>query len=77
MLNLLVSAALELPHTGGDGPLLVTVIGISLAVVSLIILFVRMRSGQKEKDKAKNQQQNGVRHTPPPGGPTGGGPIRR
>ena len=44
-----------LPMTGGDGPILVTIIGISLAGLSLIMLFLRMRSGRKNKNKVKNQ----------------------
>ena len=45
----------ELPMTGGEGAIIVTAIGISLAAISLLLLFVRARSGKKPKDKTKNQ----------------------
>jgi len=44
-----------LPLTGGAGPMLVTVIGISLAVLSLLLFFILGRSNSKHKNKPKNK----------------------
>ena len=66
----------ELPLTGGDGPLVVTAIGISMAVISLILLFVMRKSGRKSKDKSISQPHN-IHHVPPPNAPAGKGHARR
>jgi len=42
----------ELPLTGGSGPAVVTVIGLSLAGISMIVLFLKMRAGRKSKGKS-------------------------
>jgi len=41
----------ELPLTGGNGPMVVTAIGVGLAVLSL--LFLVLRGKPKDKDKGK------------------------
>ena len=71
LVTYLADTAPMLPLTGGEGPLLVTVIGLSLAGLSLILLFIRMRSGKKHKDNTINQQNNN-RRVPPPNTPPGG-----
>jgi len=43
----------ELPLTGGAGPLVVTAIGIGLAVLSLILFVLRGKSDNKKKTKPK------------------------
>ena len=40
-----------LPMTGGQGPLLVTVIGISMAGLSMLIIFFKLRASHKAKKK--------------------------
>ena len=64
-----------LPMTGGDGPMIVTAIGIGLAVFSLILLFVMKRSGRKDKNKLNGQQDN-TRRVPPPNASAGNGHFR-
>jgi len=51
--SLVTSQSCELPMTGGDGPMLVTVVGLSLAGLSLVILFLRARSSKKSKGKQR------------------------
>ena len=48
-----MSSSAVLPMTGGDGPLLVTVIGVSLASLSFLILFLRWRSSRKQKKRGQ------------------------
>ena len=43
----------QLPNTGGSGPLIVTVIGISLAGLSLLLLLLRGKPEDKPKGKQK------------------------
>ena len=43
-----------LPMTGGDGSTLVTVIGVSMAALSILILFLRWKSSRKQ-DKRNRQ----------------------
>ena len=43
----------ELPLTGGAGPLVVTAIGIGLAVLSLLLFFLRGKSDNKQKKRPK------------------------
>ncbi|MCL2404174.1 MAG: LPXTG cell wall anchor domain-containing protein [Defluviitaleaceae bacterium] len=42
-----------LPLTGGAGPLVVTAIGIGLAVLSLLLFFLRGKSDNKKKKPRK------------------------
>ena len=51
--NLIAGAAYELPLTGGSGPLVVTAIGVGLAGMSLILLILRGKSGNKDKNKPR------------------------
>ena len=51
--SLIAGAAYELPMTGGSGPLVVTAIGVSLAGLSLILLIMRGKSGNKDKNKPR------------------------
>ena len=46
-----MSLGAVLPMTGGDGPLLVTIIGVSMAGLSFLILFLRWRSSRKQKKR--------------------------
>ena len=46
-----MSSDAVLPMTGGDGPLLVTIVGVSLAGLSFLILFFRWRSSRKQKKR--------------------------
>jgi len=46
----------DLPMTGGDGPMIVTITGISLAGISLLLLFFMMRKGKKNKGKNEDGQ---------------------
>ena len=48
----------ELPLTGGNGPLVVTAIGISLAVLSLVLFVLRGKSDDKKKSKPKTKQRS-------------------
>ena len=45
--------AYELPLTGGAGPMVVTAIGVSLAVLSLLLFILRGRSNSKQKNKPR------------------------
>ena len=66
----------QLPMTGGDGPLIVTAIGIGLAVMSLLLLFVMKRTGKKDKGKPGGQKNNPHR-VPPPNASAGNGSFRQ
>jgi len=46
-----------LPMTGGDGPMIVTIAGLSMAGLSLVLLFLLSRKGKKPKGKAKGNQR--------------------
>ena len=46
-INFLLAAAL--PMTGGDGPVFVTVMGLSLAGLAVILLVVLRKKGRKTK----------------------------
>jgi len=49
----------ELPYTGGAGPMVVTAIGIGLAVLSLLLFVLRGKSkDDNKKDKPSNQIRN-------------------
>jgi len=42
-----------LPYTGGNGPLVVTAIGIGLAALSLLLFVLRGKSDDKKKKKPR------------------------
>jgi len=44
-----------LPMTGGDGPMIVTVVGLSIAGLSLVLLLLLSRKGKKGKAKGKQR----------------------
>ena len=47
------NAVYELPITGGNGPMVVTAIGIGLAVLSLLLFVLRGKSDDKKKGKPR------------------------
>ena len=53
----LASSSAYLPMTGGDGPLLVTVMGLSLAGLSIALLLVLKKKGRKDTKKAAPGRQ--------------------
>jgi len=46
-----------LPMTGGDGPMIVTVVGLSMAGLSLVLLLLLSKKGKKPKGKTKGKQR--------------------
>jgi len=42
-----------LPMTGGEGSIIITVVGLSMAGLSLVLLLVLSRKGKKPKGKPK------------------------
>jgi len=48
----IVASLASLPMTGGDGPMIVTIAGLSIAGLSMILLFVMKRKDRKPKGKA-------------------------
>ena len=53
--SLISAGGYSLPLTGGSGPLVVTVIGISMAVLSLLLFFLRGKGDDKGKKKPKKR----------------------
>jgi len=52
-MNQIVANLAVLPMTGGDGPMLVTIAGLSIAGLSVVLLFFMKRKGRnKPKSKA-------------------------
>ena len=47
------SALYELPLTGGNGPLVVTAVGLSLAGLSVVLFIMRGKSDNKHKNKPR------------------------
>jgi len=43
-----------LPMTGGDGPMIVTVVGLSIAGFSMILLLLMKKKSRKPKQKTVN-----------------------
>jgi len=53
--NFLTSSQQDLlPMTGGDGATIVTVVGLSMAGISMVLLLLLSRRGKKPKGKAKS-----------------------
>jgi len=44
-----------LPLTGGNGPMVVTAVGIGLAVLSLLLFVLRGKSDDKKKEKRRSR----------------------
>jgi len=51
--TLLGTPMYELPLSGGAGPMVVTAIGIGLAVLSLLLFFLRGKAGDKQKKRPR------------------------
>jgi len=45
-----------LPTTGGEGSMIVTVVGLSMAGLSLVLLLLLSKKGKKPKGKTKGKQ---------------------
>jgi len=57
IVNLASSLLAYLPMTGGDGPMIVTVMGLSLAGLSVALLLIMKRKSRKTtKSKAPGRQ---------------------